>query len=114
MYLSGIKLYNSQDVGAPWGHQGRVAPNSRLGFSLCQIINNYVDCANVKTECRSSEDMHAAFEEFNNLDAASREKCMDVKDLYPSMSWEEIITAVKEMIINSDMDVMNVDWAGGD
>jgi hypothetical protein len=37
------------------------SPNSRLGVFLSQIINNYVDCANVKTECHASE-------AFNNLE----------------------------------------------
>ena len=35
---------------------------------------------------------------------------MDVKGLYPSMSWKEIVIAVKEMIMNSEMDINNVDW----
>ena len=59
--------------------------------------------------------MRAAFEAFNNLDAATRAKCkiisMDVKALYPSMSWAEIMITVKEMILNSEMEIMNVDWA---
>jgi hypothetical protein len=36
---------------------------------------------------------------------------MDVKSVYPSMSWAEIMIAIKEMIINTEMDIMNVDWA---
>ena len=35
---------------------------------------------------------------------------MDVKALYPSMSWEEIVKSVKWMILNSDMSVENVNW----
>ena len=91
------------------------SPNSRLGTFLSQIINNYMDCSDCKTECRSSEEMRAAFEAFNKLDNETRGKCktisMDVKALYPSMSWEEIVIAVKEMILSSTMDISNVDWA---
>ena len=36
---------------------------------------------------------------------------MDVKALYPSMKLSEIIKAVKEMILNSQMVVENVDWS---
>ena len=51
----------------------------------------------------SSEDMRAAFEAFNDYDEETREGCqmvsMDVKALYPSMSWDAIVWAVKEMIM---------------
>ena len=36
---------------------------------------------------------------------------MDVKALYPSMKLSEIIKAVEEMILNSQMVVENVDWS---
>ena len=43
-----------------------------------------------------------------------REKCvlfsMYVKALYPSMEWDDIVTAVKDMIMNSDMNIENVNW----
>ena len=90
------------------------APSSRLGHFLSRIINNYADCEENNTECRSNEEMRAAFEAFNRLDEETRTKCkiisMDVKALYPSMSWPEIVKAVKEMIMNSKMEIMNVDW----
>ena len=35
---------------------------------------------------------------------------MDVKALYPSMSWVEIVKSVKWLIVNSDMCVENVNW----
>ena len=58
--------------------------------------------------------MRAAFEAFNKLDKETRMRSqiisMDVKALYPSMSWQEITTAVKEMIVNSNMDILNIDW----
>ena len=57
--------------------------------------------------------MRAALEEFNKLDKSVREKCVllsvDVKSLYPSMQWDDIVTAVKEMIINSDSDMVPAD-----
>ena len=62
----------------------------------------------------SSEDMRAEFEIFNGYSVAVREECqlvsMDVKALYPSMSWTAIVCAVKEMIENSSMDIDDVDW----
>ena len=92
----------------------RLAPNSRLGHFLSNIVNDYVDCEENNSECHSSEEMRAAFEAFNGLDQETRQKCkvisMDIKALYPSMTWKEIIVAIKELILNSDMDIMNVDW----
>ena len=35
---------------------------------------------------------------------------MDIKALYPSMSWNEIVISVKELMMDSDMVVQNVDW----
>ena len=58
--------------------------------------------------------MRAAFEEFNSLSDEMKTNCqlisMDVKALYPSMKWEEIIKSVKEMILKSPMVIDNVDW----
>ena len=69
---------------------------------------------NIHTECRSSEEMKATFEEYNRLEKETREKCciisMDVRALYPSMEWKEIVNAVREMIENSEKEVENVDW----
>lgn len=90
------------------------APNSRLGHFLSRIVNNYADCAENNTECRSSEEMRAAFSGFNKLNKQTKLKCeiisMDVKALYPSMSWEEIVKSVKWLILNTDMNVESVDW----
>ena len=35
---------------------------------------------------------------------------MDVKALYPSMSWDIIVKSVKWLIVNTDMIVENVNW----
>ena len=90
------------------------APNSRLGNFLSRIVNDFADAASIDTECRSSEEMRAAFEQYNNNNPEVRKKCavlsMDVKALYPSMDWEEIIVSVREMIENSKEDIENVDY----
>ena len=90
------------------------APNSRLGHVLSKMINNFADCADSNTECRSSEEMRAAFYTFNKMNRQTKLKCqilsMDVKALYPSMSWEEIVKSVKWLILNSDMNIDNVNW----
>ena len=90
------------------------APNSRLGNFISRIVNDFADRAGIKTECRSSEEMRAAFEEYNDGSPSIRKECavisMDVKALYPSMEWEEIITSVKELIEQSEDEVKNVDY----
>ena len=76
------------------------------------MINDFTDCAENNTECRSSEEMRAAFCAFNKTNRQTRLKCqilsMDVKALYPSMSWEEVVKSVKWVILNSDMNIENV------
>jgi hypothetical protein len=62
----------------------------------------------------SSEQIRASFEKLNSLDIETRMGCrvisMDVKALYPSMTWEEIVCSVKEMILRSPMIIKNVNW----
>ena len=90
------------------------APNSRLSHFLSRIVNNFADCAENRTECRSSEEMRAAFCNFNKMNKDTKLKCqilsMDVKALYPSMSWTEIVKSVKWLILISNMSVENVNW----
>ena len=50
------------------------APNSRLGHFLSRIINNFADCFENRTECRSSEEMRAAFSSFNKMEKQIRHK----------------------------------------
>jgi heme oxygenase len=59
------------------------APNSRLGHFLSRVINKFSGCEEINTECRSKEEMRAAFESFK-LDKETRTKIisMDVKALY--------------------------------
>ena len=77
-------------------------------------MNDYADCEEHDPECMSSEEMRGAFEEFNEYNSEIREGCkvvsMDVKALYPSMTWKAIVQAVKEMIKNSDLVIDDVDW----
>ena len=90
-----------------------VAPNSRLSHFLSKIVNDYCDFEGIPTECRSSEEMRAAFEKYNETDMETRVKCrvisMDVKALYPSMEWEEITKSVQIMIEESDMEIESID-----
>ena len=90
------------------------APNSKLSHFISEIVNNYADAANIKTECRSSEEMRAAFEKYNQLNTDMKEQCsvisMDVKALFPSMEWKEIITAVREMIESSELEIESIEW----
>ena len=90
------------------------APNSRLSHFLSRIVNDFADAASIHTECRSSEEMRAAFEEYNDGDPEVRKQCavisMDVKAPYPSMEWEEIVVAVREMIEESEEEIENVNF----
>ena len=50
------------------------APNSRLGHFLSRIVNHFTDCTENSTECKSSEDMRAAFSTFNKIDKNTKLK----------------------------------------
>jgi hypothetical protein len=80
------------------------APTSRLGHFVSKVINHFVECEDDSTLCNSTEDMKAAFEAFNKLDNETKKKCrivsMDVKALFPSMMWDDIVQAVLELIEN--------------
>ena len=58
--------------------------------------------------------MRAAFEAQNRRDPEDRRNSaiisMDVKALYPSMEWGEVVTSVEETIRNSDRDIENVNY----
>ena len=90
------------------------APNSKLSHFLSRVVNDYADSMGIETECRSSEEMRAAFEEFNEREESERKECgvisMDVKALYPSMEWNEIVKAVREMIETCEEQIEDVDW----
>ena len=90
------------------------APNSRLSGFLSKIVNDHADAMGIETECKSSEEMRAAFEEYNDGNMEIKSKCavisMDVKALYPSMEWNEILTAVRELIESSTEEIQGVDY----
>ena len=90
------------------------APNSRLSGFLSRIVNDHADAIGIETECRSSEEMRAGFEEYNDGDVEMKRHCavisMDVKALYPSMEWGEILTAVRELVESSPEEVEGVDY----
>jgi hypothetical protein len=77
------------------------------------VVCHFADGMEQHSECKSSEEMRAALEAFNKCDKRVREKCvvlsMDVKALYPSMQWDDIVVAVKEMIEKSELEIDNVD-----
>ena len=58
--------------------------------------------------------MRAAFEEYNDNSPDIKRQCavmsMDVKALYPSIEWGEIVIAVREIMEMSDEMIENVDY----
>ena len=93
----------------------KVAPNSRVSTFLCKVINDFCEGVDEKHEVKSSEEMRSALEEFNeNTDEEERKKCkimsFDVKSLYPSVTKRVAEQGIKELIMNSDMEVMNINY----
>ena len=92
-----------------------VAPNARMSHFLSKILNDYSDAVESHSECRSSEEMRAAFESFNeNTDPETKKNStllsMDAVKLYPSMSRKNSVIAVKEMIHESRLNMKNFSW----
>ena len=59
--------------------------------------------------------MRASFEEYNintsdEVRAESVLLSMDIKALYPSMRVEVIVRAVREMILESDLEALSIDY----
>ena len=110
------KSHDNKEIGPPVRPVcgASESPNSRLSNFLSRIINDFADKIGIETECRSSEEMKAAFEQYNSGDENIREKCqvisMDVKALYPSMEVEEVVKAVREMVESSEDQPDDVDW----
>ena len=81
---------------------------------MSRVINDYCEDAEINTECKSSEEMRASFEEYNKKEAETRKNSkiisMDVKALYPSMDWGEIIISVREMVEESKREIEDVNW----
>ena len=91
------------------------APNSRFSSFYSKIIYDLADTVNDSRECKSSEEMRAAFREFNtNVDENVRNRVqiysMDVKSLYPSLRKSVCKDAAKWLVNKSGVSVENVDW----
>ena len=110
------KAHDNKEIGPPVRPVcgASDSPNSRLSNFLSRVINDFADKIGIETECRSSEEMKAAFEQYNNEDEDVRKRCqvisMDVKALYPSMEVEEVVKAVREMVESSEDQPDDVDW----
>ena len=65
------------------------------------------------TECRSTEEMIAAFEDVNSKNGLSNliVGSMDVKALYPSLLADETAAAIREEFENVDIKIEGVNWA---
>ena len=91
----------------------REAPNSRISNFLSRVINNYSDAVENSCEVKSSEEMRAAFDKFNEtIDQETRKRCMllsmDISSLFPSMKKSTCATAVKDLVINSNLEIENI------
>ena len=110
------KAHDNKEIGPPVRPVcgASDSPNSRLSNFLSRVINDFAGKIGIETECRSSEEMKAAFEQYNNEDEDVRKRCqvisMDVKALYPSMEVEEVVKAVREMVESSEDQPDDVDW----
>ena len=110
------KPHNDKEVGPPVRPVcgASDSPNSRLSNFLSRIINDFADRIDIQTECRSSEEMKAAFEQYNTEEGNTKRRCqvisMDVKALYPSMEVEEVYKAIREMVESSEDQPDGVDW----
>ena len=93
----------------------KFAPNSRVSTFLCQVINDLCDGVEERYEVKSFEEMRSALEEFNvNTSEDERKRChilsFDVKSLYPSISKAAAEKGVKDLILRSEMEVMNINY----
>ena len=106
-----------EDVGPPVRPvcAANVAPNSSISHFLIKIINDYSDAVDSLYECGSLEEMRASFQAYNSTtDPDSKKRCkilsMDVSALFPSMSRQGCMIAVKEMILDSTLEMRHFDW----
>ena len=80
---------------------------------LSMIVNDFMDAEDYEDEVRSSEEMRAKFEAYNQETgdkSKTRALSMDVKGLYPAMTRAESKKSVIDMVCNSDVSVENVDY----
>ena len=93
----------------------KAAPNSRVSTFLCKVINDFCDGNEDHHEVKSSEEMRFALEDFNQSnDEEMRKSCkilsFDVKSLYPSVTKSVAEQCVKDLVLNSDMKVININY----
>ena len=86
------------------------SPNGALSNILSKILDKLSDCIDeeVRTECRSTEEMVAEFNRINRLNEEGGEKTvfsMDVKALYPSLKADYVANVVSEMYRECPLEV---------
>ena len=96
-------------------YAAREGPNSRISHFLSKVIRNYSYNIEDHHQFKSSEELRAALDEFNeNTSENDKKKSvmfgMDVKKLYPSLTVEMCMKAVKKLIENSDIIENNIIW----
>ena len=85
-----------------------------MGFELTtQHLCTEADQMDHTTECRSTEEMIAAFEDVYSKNGLSNlvVGSMDVKALYPSLLADETAAAFREEFENTDIKIEGVNWA---
>ena len=119
--LYGLRKTHKQN---PNGQQGpamrpvcgaKEAPNSRFSRFCSKVVTDIADMVGDSRECRSSEEMRAAFEAFNsNVDVNVRKKTIifskDAKALFPSMQKEVCKMAIIWIIDKEEVNIDNMDW----
>ena len=92
------------------------APNSRMSYFLCKMLNELCESVEEHNECKSSEEMRSHFDKFNNEQAenAGDKKrkllSMDVKSMYPRIKRKVAAQAVKDLVMETDVEFENVDY----
>ena len=91
---------------------GGIIPQSilLLSYLISSILNHLADKMNQGTECRSTKEMIAAFEEVNSHNGLTNliVGSMDVNVLYPGLLADE--TAIREEFENTVIKIEGVNW----
>ena len=85
-----------------------------MGFELTtQHLCTEANQMDHGTECRSTEEMIAAFEDVHSKNGLSNlvVGSMDIKALYPSLLTDETAAAIREEFENTDIKIEGVNWA---
>ena len=88
-------------------------PGSRISNILAQLIDPFNEAISGESQVQSTEDLQAKIEAFNREDSAMRADTevfsMDVKALYPSLDIEKTATAVEEVILESEVKILEIE-----